>query len=240
MFVGDPHGRYHHIIDDVKANPSSMTILLGDQCYDSPIDIIFECIDSFTSLRWIHGNHDTDNKLWFDNLFDTPWVSRNIHAQVEMLGGLRVAGLGGIFRPKIWHPNSGVIYGKRADWNIKYQDKRFAQLRRKNKSSIWYEDYEYLSSKKADVLVTHEAPSSHKFGFKVLDNLAEAMGVRLMIHGHHHKCYSDVLGNGVAVVGLGLAQIAHMNVETFRSAKNNKEIFNAFKFINNAKGGELT
>lgn len=157
-----------------------------------------------------------------------------------MLGGLRVAGLGGIFRPKIWHPNSRVIYAKRSDWNIKHQDKRFAQLRRKNESTIWYEDYEYLSTKKADVLVSHEAPSCHRYGVKALDDLAASLGARLIVHGHHHDCYTDTLSNGISVVGLGLAQIAYMDVETFRLAKSNNEIFSAFEFINNAKGGELS
>ncbi|GCL66129.1 hypothetical protein AQPW35_52100 [Rubrivivax pictus] len=36
------------------------------------------------------------------------------------------------------------------------------------------------------MLVTHEAPSWHDHGFAALDSLAVRMGVRWLVHGHHH------------------------------------------------------
>lgn len=39
---------------------------------------------------------------------------------------------------------------------------------------------------KADILVTHEAPSCHPFGYSEIDELAQAMGARMVVHGHHH------------------------------------------------------
>jgi len=53
-------------------------------------------------------------------------------------------------------------------------------------AAIWPEDIETLASQKADILVTHEAPSSHPSGSAVIDELARAMGARLIVHGHHH------------------------------------------------------
>lgn len=44
----------------------------------------------------------------------------------------------------------------------------------------------------ADILVTHEAPSYHSnfglkdTGFQVIDELAQFLGARYVVHGHHH------------------------------------------------------
>ena len=53
-------------------------------------------------------------------------------------------------------------------------------------TAIWPEDYDYLASQRADILVTHEAPRSHPAGNAALDALARAMGASLIVHGHHH------------------------------------------------------
>lgn len=53
-------------------------------------------------------------------------------------------------------------------------------------STIFYDTYEALKVMPADVLVSHEAPSEHPYGFAALDALARAMGVRTLFHGHHH------------------------------------------------------
>jgi predicted phosphodiesterase len=49
---------------------------------------------------------------------------------------------------------------------------------------IFSVDYERLQKQRADILVTHEAPSSHPHGFAI-DELASRMGVSKAIHGHH-------------------------------------------------------
>ncbi len=43
-----------------------------------------------------------------------------------------------------------------------------------------------LAAQQADILVTHEAPGYHPFGFTALDSLARSMGVRMTVHGHQH------------------------------------------------------
>ncbi len=237
MFVGDPHGRVTIIKNNINKYQPQSTILLGDMCYSKAIEQLYSGI---RNLYWIFGNHDSDRQSWYDSLFKSSWLSQCLHASVQSLSGVRVAGLGGIFRPKIWHPKSGVMYNDLLEWKRGHNGKRFAQLERTNMTSIWPIDYAYLATQKADILVIHEAPSSHKFGFEELDDLAASLGARLIVHGHHHQFYTGVLDNGVAVVGLGLAQIAHMDIEAFCLAKNNKEIFNAFKFTNNKNGGELS
>jgi hypothetical protein len=70
-------------------------------------------------------------------------------------------------------------------------------------TAIWPEDVDALSLQKADVLVTHEAPSSHPNGVSVLDDLARAMGARLVVHGHHHITSHARSADGLRVLGVG-------------------------------------
>ncbi|WP_051938274.1 metallophosphoesterase family protein [Ghiorsea bivora] len=233
-FVGDPHGLIEHILTDIQQKPASATILLGDICIEQPIDQVFDEVKHLTALYWIHGNHDTDNDVWFNNLFKSPWASRNLHARTLKNHQTTIAGLGGVFRAKVWNPSQEKRYASKEAWEKEHQHKRFAQsfpsAKRKHHSTIWPEDYEHLSQLSADILVLHEAPSSHRHGQQALDDLAEKLGVRLIIHGHHHYEYTDTLANGIAVVGLALGQIAHLNIDLFTAASNNNDILNAFTF----------
>jgi hypothetical protein len=43
-----------------------------------------------------------------------------------------------------------------------------------------------LADLRADVLITHEAPGYHPNGFELLDTLAQSMGAKVTVHGHHH------------------------------------------------------
>jgi hypothetical protein len=70
-------------------------------------------------------------------------------------------------------------------------------------TAIWPEDIDALSAQRADVLVTHEAPSSHPEGVGVLDDLARAMGARLIVHGHHHITSHARANDGLRVLGVG-------------------------------------
>jgi len=234
MFVGDPHGRDQHILRSIHLNSPEAVVLLGDLCFEEPVHHIFKAVDEKSRLHWIHGNHDTVHQHWFDNIFHSPWSGRNLHARVAPIATVRIAGLGGVFRGKIWNPTLPPRYQTRKAWQSIHSHKRFAQVyeasKRKHESSIWPEDYDCLAMLHADVLVLHEAPTSDRYGHKALDELASKLGVRLIIHGHHHRFYCDTLDNGIAVVGLGLAQIARLNVSAFKEAKTNEDIFAAFDF----------
>ena len=86
--------------------------------------------------------------------------------------------------------------------------KQYDGLLRQHHSTIWWEDYEQLWDQKADILVTHEAPSSHNHGFTEIDDLAFAMNAKRVFHGHHHINYSAELKRDVDTVlvdGVGLA-----------------------------------
>jgi len=230
MFVGDPHGRYHHIIDAIDEQKPDSCILLGDQCYEEPIDQLFASIDGQTEFHWIHGNHDTDRPSWYKSLFGSVWRDRTLHGKVQSVAGVRVAGLGGVFRGKIWDPNGDKTYETRSLWKQQHASNKYRQIERKHQSTIWPEDYDALALNSAEILVLHEAPSCHAHGFSVLDDLAEMLGVRLIVHGHHHKQYTASLDSGIAVVGLGLAQLATLNMDAFTEAHNSEGVLSAFEF----------
>jgi hypothetical protein len=53
-------------------------------------------------------------------------------------------------------------------------------------SSIYPDDYFGLALESADILITHEAPSCHPYGYAEIDELAQYLGARQVFHGHHH------------------------------------------------------
>jgi len=75
----------------------------------------------------------------------------------------------------------------------------------KGAAAIWPEDVDRLSATRADVLVAHEAPSSHPTGKAVIDGLARRMGARLVVHGHHHVNYRARARDGLEVLGVASA-----------------------------------
>lgn len=188
-------------------------VLLGDVQAQQPLEAVLRPILDITEIWWIHGNHDTDSDADYDNLFGSTLADRNLHGRVVEIDGVRIAGLGGIFRGQVWHapdpprfpsPDAFVAQcGKGNRWR--------GGLPRKHRSSIFPSDYDALLQEKADVLVTHEAPSSHPHGFQAIDDLAASLGVQKAFHGHHHEHvdYSegDVQKLGFRPFGVGYGEI---------------------------------
>ena len=61
-----------------------------------------------TELYFIHGNHDTDTQEKHDFLFNSSIADRNLHGRIVEIDGFKVAGLGGVFRQRIWWPKNDV------------------------------------------------------------------------------------------------------------------------------------
>lgn len=218
LFYGDPHGRYQNLFNAIEQYSPSAVIVLGDFMLDKPLEQQVAPLLDKTDFWFIPGNHDTDQDVFYQSLFKSELAHRNLSGRVEVIAGLRIAGLGGVFRGKVWHPDLNKGQPKWRSRNEFMQAQpRVAQLQaetrydgliRQHHSSIWWEDYERLWQQQADILVTHEAPSSHKHGFKQIDDLAFAMGIQRLFHGHHHVNYTAVLeqyGNSLLVDGVGLA-----------------------------------
>jgi hypothetical protein len=136
-----------------------------------------------------------------------------LHGQVRCVGGLRVAGLGGTFRPRVWDPpHDPRLFGRSeladdvaalgAEWREVH---RRALRHSLATAAIWPEDYHALAGQRADILVTHEAPGSLRRGKAALDALARAMGASLIVHGHHHVGYRARAADGLRAMGVGSA-----------------------------------
>lgn len=188
FFCGDVHGQFEHVIAAVKQHRPDAIVLLGDLQAPQPLETVLAEIIDLTEVWFIHGNHDTDGTRDYCNLWDSGMADRNLHGRVVEIAGVRVAGLGGIFRGHIWMPPAPPVYaspehylqhcGKANQWR--------GGLPRKQRSSIFYVDYQALTHEDADILVTHEAPSCHPWGFSALDRLGQALGIKKSFHGHQH------------------------------------------------------
>jgi predicted phosphodiesterase len=221
VFIGDIHRQWSSVTRglDARATPPSAAVLLGDMECDHSLDnAAAPLLDRGIPVFWIYGNHDNDGvpEMWA-NLTDPARNSRTaagaLNGRVVEIAGLRIAGLGGTFRPRIWNPPEPPRVRHRADlpanlatMGAQWRDEhRAALVHSLGATAIWPEDYDRLASQPADILVTHEAPSSHPVGNAALDALARAMGVSLIIHGHHHVNYRAVAPDGLRAMGVAAA-----------------------------------
>jgi predicted phosphodiesterase len=206
LFAGDPHGNFAPILRACLDQPAGTLILLGDCDCAAPLGhILGPAIERGWDVRWILGNRDTDTEATHDNLTSHPG---DLGLRVATIAGIRVAGLPGVFKPRVWQPNEPPAFLTRAAFQaaLRAGESWRDGLPLFHRDTIFPEDFDRLAAFGCDILVTHEAPSSHPFGFAVIDALAETCGARLIVHGHHHQSYEATLPNGIAVRGLGLAE----------------------------------
>ena len=118
--------------------------------------------------------------------------SFNLDGRVEKIARVRIAGLGAIFREKIWLPPAEAAYRSyhefdqrvaRSWWTEDERRQRrqwLANQRLTHRATIFPEVYERLQNLAADVLVTHEAPRGngmHPYGFAAINEIADPRGV---------------------------------------------------------------
>jgi Icc-related predicted phosphoesterase len=190
-----------------------------------PRQVIAPIIQTGATIRWIHGNHDTVEyaRLWDDA---EDW---SLHRRVETIAGRRMAGIGGVFRGRVWFPKNGdeVPVVRTAAELLRHGQEGQPRFRGgvplRHRDTILPEDLDAVRSAAADgcdILVTHEAPSCcvrhssrggqvletpQPLGFGGLDDLARDVRARLVVHGHHHHRYEGTTRDGIRVVGLGIA-----------------------------------
>jgi predicted phosphodiesterase len=207
LFAGDPHRNFAPILRACLAHPPGVLILSGDCDCPAPLaDILAPAVEHGWDVRWILGNHDTESEIAYDNLTTHPG---DLGLRATVLGGLRIAGLPGVFKPRVWHPKEGSpSYQSRAAFQVDLRPHEpwRGGLPLFHRDTIFPEDFDRLAALRFDILVSHEAPSSHPHGFSVIDHLAASCGARLIVHGHHHRSYAATLPNGIRVRGLGLAE----------------------------------
>ncbi len=203
LFVGDPHGDFKPLISAVQKYQPEAVVLLGDYDLKKPLQDYLKDIIDETKIWWIPGNHDFDPPEHYHNLFSSQLSMQNLHLNVVNIAGLRIAGLGGIFLGRVWYPPDTPKWKSKQHFlKSTSVDNQYQKMSLKYQSAIWPEEWAKLKNLKADILVTHEAPRSHKHGFIVIDQLAEAMEVKQVFHGHLHEHYCATIRKGIKVVGV--------------------------------------
>ena len=212
VIYGDPHGEWRPLRTAVMDEPPSAIIILGDCDLHRPLHL--ELASVFTAgiaVRYLYGNHDKGSPEFWDNLVGNH-PDGLLHAEVVRLGPFAVAGIAGVFKQRIWLPPAPPEFESRAAFisKLAHQERWRRGLPLRQRDAIFPEDFGALSGLRADILVAHEAPSSHRYGFAALDDLARDMRVRLVVHGHHHTSTASVTADGIAVVGLGKAEVLRL------------------------------
>ena len=192
MFFGDPHGEFEPIVETVQRARPEAIVLLGDLQVERPLHVELAAIRALTEIWYIHGNHDTDAESYFDHLCGGELADRNLHGRVIKIAGSLVAGLGGIFRESVWDPASPVSKAGFASAQALRRATPASERWRggislRHRSTIFPEEVARLANKRADILVTHEGLGGTPHGQPRLDELARAMRVKLVVHGHLHQ-----------------------------------------------------
>lgn len=211
LFAGDPHGNFDPLINAVNQYAPEAVVLLGDYDLKKPLEHYLQPIMDKTKIWWIPGNHDFDPPLHHKNLFSSQLSMQGLHLKVIEIAGIRIAGLGGIFLGRVWYPpHSPKWKSKQQYLSHQASNVKRSSLSLKFQCAIWPDEVSSLKKLKADILVTHEAPRSHRHGFLVIDQLAEAMNVQKVFHGHLHEHYSATIGKGIQVFGVGDAMVSDL------------------------------
>jgi len=218
LFYGDPHGEWRPLLRACAEDRPQAVVILGDCDLERPLrEQIAPVFAAGIRVRWIPGNHDTDTVGFHDHLWgDFP--EANLHAGWAQLGELIVAGLGGIFKERVWYPrhdHAAPVFADRRAYmrQVKPSERWRGGLPLSARDAIFPEDAAALRGIRADVLVTHEAPTSHRHGFVGLDAAAASCRARLLVHGHHHDSYDGQLPGGTQVKGLAKAEVFRVTRE---------------------------
>lgn len=221
FFCGDPHGSFDHINEAARLYKPAAMIILGDLQPPGPLDEVLAEALSCTDIWWIPGNHDTDSDEIYDYLWRGPLAGHNLHGRVANIAGLRIAGLGGVFRGQVWMPDGAPNYYCPATFVRRMSPGNLWRggLPRRHRTTIFPSVYNNLLRQRADILVTHEAPGCHRKGFAALDKLGRALGVRWYFHGHQHedRVYGQHLG--MTVRGVGYRGIVNLKGEVIVPAQ---------------------
>lgn len=215
IIYGDPHGDWQPLLKACADECPIGIVILGDCDLVRPIrQELAEIFEGGVFVWFIYGNHEKDSSAYWDNLVGNH-PSGSLHAVVHKVGSFDVAGIGGVFKQRIWLPPAAPLFETRAALlrRLKHQERWRLGISLRQRDAIFPEDFETLSRSRADILVTHEAPSSHQMGFRVIDDLARQMRVRLVVHGHHHTSSIGTTVDGIKVIGLAKAEVLRIHSE---------------------------
>ena len=89
---------------------------------------------------------------------------------------------------RVWYPPSDPLFQSKATVMNRgpFQWRDGQRPNPKLNAAIYPQDFQGLSKQRADIPVSHEAPSPHPYGFAAIDELAREMCVCRSFHGHQH------------------------------------------------------
>lgn len=230
LVIGDPHGDLSCVLDACRERHPSAVVLLGDQELQRPlIDELAPLYAAGVPVYWLFGNHDTDSAAYYDHLASSLSVQPDGHlgGRMVVVDGSRIAGISGVYASRVWYPVEGdepPRYRTRAEylrgvlrsdrWRAEWSGPEIPEHRglpRSMRGIIFPEDHSRLEGHRLDVISSHEAPRPpHRNGFGSLHRLADEVGARLWIHGHHHRHSDETVtlpsGRLLRVVGLGIRE----------------------------------
>ena len=162
-----------------------------------------------------------DSDEFYDRLWRSELAGHNLHGRVACVAGMRIGGLGGVFRGQIWMPDGNPNYYSPATFMRRVGQGNIWRggVPRRHRSTIFPSVYGNLQRQKADILVTHEAPSCHKKGFCALDRLAKTMGVKWLFHGHQHEDRAYGMQGLILTRAVGYNGIVNLKGEVVVEAK---------------------
>jgi len=227
LYCGDPHGgvggSLRYIVDAARHMRASAVVLLGDIEPVRPLHV--ELAPILDRLWFIPGNHDSDSDEVWKRVATPEMDERNLHGKVLTLpDGTRIAGLGGVFRDVVWYPTPAAARGGAPGFRTRAdharatprQDRWEGGHHRKHWGTIYPDELDRLAELRADILVTHEAPGYHPNGFEILDTLAQALGVKIAVHGHQHDRLDSSArwaAQGFKSFGVGLRGITAIDLD---------------------------
>ena len=210
LFAGDPHNNFKPLIAAVYQERPEAVVLLGDYDLAEPLDRVLSDIASMTDIYWIAGNHEFETPDKHRFLFESGWADKNLHLRVAEVAGIKIAGLGGIFLGRVWYPPRSPKWPSKKAYLQSLPEFSKQGLSLKYQSAIWPDEFQEMSRLKAEILVSHEAPGSHRYGFSAISELAVAMGVKQIFHGHLHENYHSMVKKHIKTVGVANASLADL------------------------------
>ncbi|MDO5531509.1 metallophosphoesterase [Sutterella sp.] len=221
FFCGDPHGSFDQINTAAREHKPDAMVILGDMQPPAPLNEVLEEALAFTQIWWIPGNHDSDTDSIYDNLWRSELAQHNLHGRVATVAGMRIAGLGGVFRGMVWMPDDAPNYFCPATFirRVGAGNMWRGGLPRRHRTTIFPSVYQNLMRQHADILITHEAPGCHRKGFSAIDRLADALGVKWLFHGHQHEDRVYGHPHGIVTLGVGYRGITSLSGEVIVPAQ---------------------
>lgn len=221
-----------------EAYPAAI-IFLGDLEPQRPLQHECALIEALGVACWhIHGNHDTDSEMTWQNMLersDRNLDGRVVEIAGIRVAGLSGVFRAEVWYPQFgnevpaYQDYDEYARAIRVQTGIRNRlsPKDLARLQAipdndpalldasrqgkllKHRSTIFPMTVERMATLRADILVSHEAPAGHPYGFRALDELARAMRVRTLVHGHHHRehRYEADATRGFEVVPVGYRSI---------------------------------